>query len=170
MLTLLEEPAYFCIFAPLILQTGRLFYLWMCHTAASETQKGVQVFSFQEPCDEPPHAFPSYTSLSLQPFSSDLAVQLDLGEFPVQTKPAPPSPIPPSPALLQMLSPPMISHHRARCVQLPLAGINTRYPQLWAAHAETNARQCWLNRGCTLPKHTRKGRDNKEGGKGSISS
>lgn len=130
MLTFLEEPAYFCIFAPLILQTGRLFYLRMCHTAASETQKCVQVFSFPEPCDKPPHAFPSYTSLSLQPFSSDLAVQLDLGEFPVQTKPAPPSPIPPSPALLQMLSPPMLSHHRARCVQLPLAGINTRYPQL----------------------------------------
>lgn len=62
--------------------------------------------------------------------------------------------------------PAMISHHRARCVQLPLAGINTRYPQLWAAHAETNARQPLLNRGCVLPKHTRKGRDDKEGEKG----
>lgn len=53
--------------------------------------------------------------------------------------PCAPSPLPPSPALLQRLSPPMIAHHRARCVQLPLAGINIRHPQPRAAHAETKS-------------------------------
>lgn len=141
----------------------------MFHSAASETRKCVQVSSLQQTCDEAPHAYPSHTSLSLQPFSCHLSIQLDRGEFPVQTKPAPPSSIPPAPALLQMLSPPpppLISHHWARCVRLPLAGINIRYSQLWAAHAETNACQCWLNRGCVLPKAHKKKAGTKKGEKG----
>lgn len=83
-----------------------------------QLQSSTQVFSLHEPRDKPPHAFPSYAFLStpLSPGGPWRAPP---------TVPTTPSPVPPSPPL-----PPRFHATEQRCVQLPLAGINTRHPQL----------------------------------------